>query len=239
MRLIFLFLVCINLVLGGDYYVKFETDTVFLFLQKDKSNNKLVLTQNSLPAVKSNGDYCYISDEIYDEYKKEDLVFNYPKIPDSLCKNKPPLIEKVKILKAIKNENFYFQNNKIDLKVDGKYASSRGMCGMVASVILSIKINEIDFFKDFYMENWCSSNINVNQVEIDFLSKQVILYLSYANLIGINEKFEEIKFVKIPFLYFEKNTISHLSLSDLAKLLNVYCDRNYDCHYHNIKVGFL
>lgn len=230
---------CTILLLGEDKYIKFETDTVFLFLQKDIKNSKLVLTQDSLPAVKDNGEYCYITKKIYNEYKKEQPVFSYPKIPDSLCKNEPPLIKNTKIIKATKKESFSFLNNKINLLVDGKYTSGRGMCGTVASVILSLKINGIDFFQDFYMENWCGTNVNVDKIEVDFSKKQVQLFLSYANLIGINEKFEEIKFVKIPFSYFEKNTISYLSLSDLAKILNVYCKRNYDCHYHNIKVGFL
>lgn len=239
-RLIFIFLTCLNLLFGGENYVKFETDTVFLFLQKDLNSSQLILTQDSLPAVKNNGKYCYVTDEIYNKFKKtNEAVISYPKIPDSLCEDKPPLIKNSKIIKATKNENFYFQKDKIELKVDGKYVSGRGMCGMVASVILSLKVNGISFFKQLYMENWCGTNVNVDKIEIDFSKKEVQLFLSYANLIGINEKFKEIKFVTIPFSYFEKNTISSLSLSNLAKLLNIYCQRNYDCHYYNIKVGFL
>lgn len=236
-RFIFISFMCINLLLGGEKYIKFETDSVFLFLQKDSNKSKLILTQDSLPTVESNGEYCYITNEIYNKYKKEEAVFSYPKIPDSLCEDKPPLIKNAKIIKATKNENFYFQNNKIDLKVDGKYTSGRGMCGMVASVILSLKVNEINFFEELYMENWCGTNVNVNKIEIDFSKKQVQLFLSYANLIGENEKFGNIKFVKIPFSYFEKNTLKNFSLYKIAELLNIYCNINYNCRYHNISVG--
>jgi len=237
-RFIFVISIFGNLLFGGENYIKFETDTVFLFLQKNLNKSELVLTQDSLPLVKSNGKYCYITDEIYNKFKKTDeTVISYPKIPDSLCKNEPPLIKNGEIIKATKHEIFDFKKNKINLKVDGKYASGRGMCGMVASVILSLKINDITFMEDLYMENWCGTNVNITQVKVDFSKKQVILSLSYANLIGENEKFEDIKAVKIPFSYFEKNTIRHFSLSKLAKLLNIYCSINYNCRYHNMKVG--
>lgn len=236
--LLLLFLIFQSSLFSKEHNVLFETGSLFLFIQEDTKSQTISFIQDSMPIVKNDGSYCYISDDIFNKYEDTSII------PDTLCKNLPPYTPITRIFNPIniKNElkiskeTIDFMGNKIDYIIDGKPSSNYGICGSVASIEFSLKVNGITFFSDNYLEKWCSSNININKIDLNFKTKEVLLSLSYANLIGTNEKLEDIKFVKIPFSYFEKNTISHFSPIELAKILNDYCKINYDCRYYNIKV---
>lgn len=236
--LLLLFLIFQSFLFSKEHNVLFETGALFLFIQEDTKSQTISFIQDSMPIVKNDGSYCYISDDIFNKYEDTSII------PDTLCKNLPPYTPITRIFNPIniKNElkiskeTIDFMGNKIEYILDGKPSSSYGMCGSVASIIFSLKVNGITFFNDSLLEKWCSTNININKIDLNFETKEVTLLLSYANLIEGNEKFEEVKSLKIPFSYFEKNTISHFSLRDLAKILNDYCKRNYNCLYYNIKV---
>jgi len=237
-RILILIFILQSFLFSQTNKVLFETGSLFLFIQEDAKNQTISFIQDSMPIVKNDGSYCYISDDIFDKYEDTSII------PDTLCKNLPPykLITKIFNPINIKNklkiskETIDFMGNEIDYIIDGYPSSSYGTCGSVASVEFSLKVNEITFFHESLLEKWCSTNININKIDLNFKTKEVTLLLSYANLSRENEKFEKIKSLKIPFSYFEKNTISHFSLRDLAKILDDYCQRNYNCHYYNIKV---
>lgn len=236
--IIALFLIFQSLLFSQNNTVLFGKGSLYLFVQEDIKNQTISFIQDSMPIVKSDGSYCYLADEIFKKYP------DAYKIPDYLCKDIPPYKNIIKTIIPINikeelkvsKETINFMGNKIDYVVDGYPSSSYGTCGSVASVEFSLKVNGITFFHDSLLEKWCSTNININKIDLNFKTKEVILLLSYANLIEGNEKFEEIKSLKIPFSYFEENTISHFSLRDLAKILNDYCKRNYNCRYYNIEV---
>lgn len=151
----------------------------------------------------------------FDNEEHFDLPKNLPDNIKSFLDEEGIIANKVKP----KHEVFIVKNHHIDLKIDGGGYRSRGYCSANVSLIISLKIDNIQILKDLYT-NPCSSPYNIRQIDIDVNKKLIILHIR-----KYSADTEDI-LAKIPLDYFKSISISYLFDEDSLQKIIDYLNTN-------------
>ncbi len=197
--------VCVMLFSG--YLFASKEDMVLVYLDLNKSENKLIIKHDveGSRTVFDNKNVIVVTaveSQRVVYHCAEEFIFE---IADDLPSDIYSFLLSIGIMsnKTKKSfHQFHIANHKVDIVIDGLAAQDRGRyCGAVATPILDLKIDEIIFFKGLNLNDWCRVGVIVETIEIDFNKKKLILSI-------IPHHGEPSKNIEIPFEFFKKDGLN-------------------------------